>query len=254
MSLQAILLCGHGSRKKEGVEALVQLSEKMQKRYDEIKVDYGFLELSSPTYYDTIRKLYDQGIRDIVAIPIFLFTGIHLNYEIPGLMKQYQNEMEGLKITLTSNIGINEELIQLAEKRIIEAEYAKYGKSLDHSNDILLTAAVGNSLPEANAEVAKLTRLIWEKINFGFSQYAFSSKLTFPSVAQTLQIIKNCAFGRIVVFPLLLFPSLHLDKIFMSVEEFRKENKKEVVFAEPFGVDEFLIDILVRRHKEVSGS
>ncbi|MBS3770579.1 MAG: sirohydrochlorin chelatase [Bacteroidales bacterium] len=254
MSLQAILLCGHGSRKKEGVEALVQLSEKMQKRYDEIKVDYGFLELSSPTYYDTIRKLYDQGIRDIVAIPVFLFTGIHLNYEIPGLMKQYQNEMEGLKITLTSNIGINEELIQLAEKRIIEAEYAKYGKSLDHSNDILLTAAVGNSLPEANAEVAKLTRLIWEKINFGFSQYAFSSKLTFPSVAQTLQIIKNCAFGRIIIFPALLFPSLHLDKIFMAVEEFRKENNKEVVFAEPFGVDEFLIDILVRRHKEVSGS
>ncbi|MFW6100057.1 MAG: sirohydrochlorin chelatase [Bacteroidota bacterium] len=254
MGLQAILLCGHGSRKKEGVEALVQLSEKMQKRYDEIKVDYGFLELSSPTYYDAIRKLYNQGIRHIVAIPVFLFTGIHLNYEIPGLMKQYQNEMEGLKITLTSNIGINEELIQLAEKRIIEAEYAKYRKSLDHSNDILLTAAVGNSLPEANAEVAKLTRLIWEKINFGFSQYAFSSKLTFPSVAQTLQIIKNCSFGRIVVFPLLLFPSLHLDKIFMSVEEFRKENKKEVVFAEPFGVDEFLIDILVRRHKEVSGS
>ena len=250
MNDQAILLCGHGSRKKEGVQALAQLAGKMQERYNDITIEHGFLELARPDYHEVIRKLYDQGIRRIYALPVFLFAGVHMNYEIPELMKQYQSEMEGLEISLASHIGIGDELIRLAEKRIVEAEYERYGKSLDHTNDLLLTIGVGSSISESNADIAKLTRLIWEKTHFGFSEYAFISKLTFPSVADVLKIINHMPFERIVVFPALLFPGIFLDKVFMAIEEFRKEANKEVIFAEPFGPDDLLVDILEKRKQE----
>lgn len=250
MSNQAILLCGHGSKKKEGIQGLVQLAEKMQRRYQEITVEYGFLELARPTYHDAIKKLYDEGFRKITAIPVFLFEGVHVNYEIPEIMKQYQHEMEGLEISLTSYIGINDELIQLAEKRIIEAQQERYGKSLNHTNDLLFTMGIGSSVSESNADIAKLTRLIWEKAGFGYSIYAFISKLTFPSVSETLQVIKNLPYDRIMVFPMLLFPGLYLDKVFITIEAFRKEVDKEIIFAEPFGPDELLVDIMQKKMQE----
>ena len=251
MSFQAILLLGHGSKKKEGIQGLVELAGKMQKRHDDITVDYAFLELAQPTYYEAIKKLYDKGIRKIMAIPVFLFAGVHVNYEIPEMLKKYQREMNGLEISMVSNIGVNDELVQLAEKRIIEADYAHYGKSVDHTNDLLFNIGIGSSVPAANANTARLARLIWEKTGFAFSEYAFISKLTFPSVSETLQIIKPLPFERVVVFPMLLFPGLFLDRVFMSIEEFRKEVNKEVIFAEPFGPDELMVDILDRKMLEV---
>jgi predicted HTH domain antitoxin len=50
---------------------------------------------------------------------------------------------------------------------------------------------------------------------------------------------------------MLLFPGLFLDRVFMSIEEFRKEVNKEVIFAEPFGPDELMVDILDRKMLEV---
>ena len=250
MDFDAILVCGHGSKKKEGIQAFVQLAEKMGKRYSQTKVEYGFLELAKPDYHEAIKKLYDQGYRRIMAVPVFLFSGVHMNYEIPEMMQEFQNEMEGLEISLAPNVGISDELIQLAEKRIIEADYDRYGKSIDHTDDLLLTIGVGSSVSDANADIAKLSRYIWEKNNFGFSEYAFISKMTFPSVQDVLEIIRNMPFKRIVALPLLLFPGLYLDKVFMAIEDFRKEVNKEVIFAEPFGPDDLLLDILEKRMQE----
>lgn len=247
MTEQAILLCGHGSRKKEGVEGLKELTEKMQKRYNDTLVRYGFLELSQPSYYDAIKDLYDKGIRDIVALPVFLFPGIHLNYEIPGEMNKYQQEMDGLRIRMAPHIGICDQLIDLAEKRIIEAEKTYFKDHIDPGNDLLLVTGVGASITEANADIAKATRLIWEKTGFGFAEYAFISRMTFPSVTEVLQMIKHLPFQRLVVFPMLLFPGVYLDKIFMAIEDFKTQTQKEIAFAEPFGIDEILIDILESR-------
>src|SRR3546814_10702815 len=57
----------------------------------------------------------------------------------------------------------------------------------------------GASDPDANSNVAKVTRLLWEGMGFGWSETCYSG-VTFPLVEPGLEHAARLGFRRIVVF------------------------------------------------------
>jgi sirohydrochlorin cobaltochelatase len=244
---QGILICGHGSRDKEGVEGFKELVAQLRFRYPERVVDYGFLEFSHPVYAAAVERMYEQGVREITAIPAILFAGGHAKNDIPYEMNSLQSQYPDLKITMGRHLGITASLLQLSQQIIQQAEAAQ--ESVSREESCLLVVGRGTNDPDANSDVAKLTRLLWEGMGFGFATTAFIG-VTKPLLKDTLPILENLPYRRIMVLPVFLFTGVLLKRIYIQVDEFNAGSRKEYIYSTSYGSDELLLQAIDERIQE----
>jgi len=243
MAKHGILVCGHGSRKAEGIKGLIDLSGKIQSIRKEEIVSYCFLDLSSPDFSAATKKMYEQGVRHLIVAPAFLFGGIHANFELPSRIDACHKEFPDLEIVLANLIGTSKFAIEACCSNVNDSE--KNADLSRRDKHCLLTVGAGTSIVGANAEMAKLTRIVWESCGFGFALYSFISNATFPNIKHTFDIIGNSEYSRIVVLPVLFFPGVYIDKIYLATEYAKEKYGKEIVIAEPLGNSNFLVEAML---------
>ena len=244
--MKGILICGHGSRDPEGVEGFKELVRLLKLRYPDRVVDYGFLEFSHPVYAAAVERMYVAGVREIIAIPAILFAGGHAKNDIPYEMNSLQSQYKDLKITLGKHIGITPSILQLSKKLIEQAETT----ALDRKDACLLVVGRGTSDPDANSDIAKLTRLLWEGLGFGFATTAFIG-VTQPLLKDFLPVVNLLPYKRVVVLPVFLFTGVLLKKIYAQVDEFKTSSDKEFISTLSYECDELLLQSLDDRIAEV---
>lgn len=238
MTKKAWLICGHGTRRAEGAHDFLSFVGTLKKRHPNQLIEGGFLELSAPDYETVIKKLYQQGVREIVAQPLLLFTGVHLKHDIPALMYKYQDQFPGLNIRLGSFLGTVEPIVDLAIERITET--CPTLSDHEKKDTLFIAAPIGASVSEANGDAAKLTRLIWEKSGLGFATYGFVSRMAWPSISDVLLLIKTFPHTRVVISPLTFFSGVYLERIQAATERFKSFSPKEVFITPPLGNHELL--------------
>ena len=241
---KGILICGHGSRDKEGVDGFKELVHHLQIRYPEYMVDYGFLEFAHPVYAAAVERLYVAGVREIIAVPAILFAGGHAKNDIPFEINTLQSQYKDLKITLTRHLGVSSFLLELGAKLINETEQKLSFQ--ERSATCLLVIGRGTADPDANSDVVKFTRMLWEGMGFGFATTAFIG-VTKPLLKDTLPLVDLLPFNRIIVLPVFLFTGILLKKIFNQVEEYKDKTTKEIVYTSSFEADELLLKTIDER-------
>jgi sirohydrochlorin cobaltochelatase len=259
---QGILLCGHGSRDPRGTAAFRGLVSAMQSRHPDKIVDYGFLEFAHPVYAAAVERMYRQGVRRITALPVILFAGGHAKNDIPYEMNTLQQQYPDLRITMGRHLGITPQLLQLSRRLIEEAGQTAASASTsahpqpgmpspDRSDTCLLVVGRGTADPDANSDVAKLTRMLWEGLGFGFATTAFIG-VTTPLLKDALPLLENLPFRRVVVLPVFLFTGVLLQRIEQQIDEHRASSKKEYLCTASYGSDELLLQVLDNRIAEAT--
>lgn len=243
--MKGILICGHGSRDPEGVRGFKELVALLKARYPSYMVDYGFLEFSHPVYAAAVERMYLAGVREILAIPAILFAGAHAKNDIPYEMNTLQRQYEGLTIRLGRHIGITPAILKLAQKLILAA-----GGTGDLSDACLLVVGRGTSDPDANADIAKMTRMLWEGMGFGFATTAYIG-VTKPLLQEALPIVNLLPYKRVIAVPVFLFTGILLKKIYGQLEEYRSQTDKEILYTSGFECDELLLETIDERIREV---
>ena len=109
----AILICGHGSRNKLAINEFRELTKRIQKRFPNILVEYGFLEFAKPSLVEALDKLRDYSIKKVIAIPAMLFAAGHVKNDIPSLLMNYSSKT-GIEIIYGRELGINNLMISAA--------------------------------------------------------------------------------------------------------------------------------------------
>jgi len=104
--MKGILVVGHGSRSKEAFEVFNSVLNNFKLKVAE-NVEGCFMELCSPNMPDTIDIMYKNGVRELVVVPYFLFSGIHIKEDIPGILKEVKARYGDLKISMARPIGYN---------------------------------------------------------------------------------------------------------------------------------------------------
>lgn len=68
---KGLLIIAHGSRVEETREAVYQVINKIKsfKIYKDVKA--GFMEFNQPDISTSIREFVEEGIYDIIAVPMF---------------------------------------------------------------------------------------------------------------------------------------------------------------------------------------
>ncbi len=248
MTKQGILICGHGSRDQDGIQAFEEMVSKVRHRHSDIVVEHGFLEFAHPTFDVAVDKIYQQGVRDIVAIPAILFPGGHLKNDMPYETNTLQSLYPDLRIRFGKHLGICPQLLTLS-RRLIEETEAAHG-FVDRKDTCLLVVGRGTSDPDANSDVAKLARMLWEGMGFGFATTAFIG-VTYPLLKDGLPMLEGLPFKRIITIPFFLFTGVLLKKIYSQIDAHRPDSGKELIYTRSFESDDLILDALDERIVEV---
>ena len=251
MNGHAIMLCGHGSRDREAVAEFAALAEKLRRRFDG-PLEYGFLEFARPIIAEGLDRLRAAGARDILALPGMLFAAGHVKNDLPGVLNGYAAR-HGTAIRFGRDLGIDTRLVRAAGERVRAAMAAGDGQRgpVAAADTLLLTVGRGASDPDANANVAKISRLLWEGLGCGWGQVAYSG-VTFPLVKPALERVARLGFARIVVFPYFLFTGVLVRRIYDAADAAQAAFPGlQIVKAGYLADHPLVLDAFVERAREI---
>ncbi len=211
MTRIGVMVCGHGSRSQAAVDEFAQVAEGLRAHFPEWPVDYGYLEFANPVIRDGLDALRAQGCDHILAVPGMLFAAMHAKNDIPTVLNTYASQ-HGLTVQYGRELGVDPKMLAAAADRVQAAlDGAEDPVPLEET--CLVVIGRGASDPDANANVAKITRLLWEGFGFGWAETGYSG-VTFPLVEPCLEKAARLGFKRIVVFPYFLFTGILIDRIY----------------------------------------
>ena len=206
------MVCGHGSRDTGAVEEFQAVAQGLKERLPQYETDFGFLEFATPVIRTGLDALRAKGIRKVLAVPGMLFAAGHAKNDIPSVLNAYQAQNPELEISYARELGIDLKLIRAAGERVEDA-LQKARDGVSREDTLLVVVGRGASDPDANSNVAKVTRMLWEGLGLGWAETAYSG-VTFPLVEPGLEHATRLGYKRIVVFPYFLFTGILVQRIY----------------------------------------
>jgi sirohydrochlorin cobaltochelatase len=287
-----LLLAAHGTRDPAGVAAFQALAARVAGRaaQDGIEVAGGFIELSAPPLRDAVTSLAGPALAGpalagpapaspapaspapaspapaspaparIVAVPLILSAAGHAKGDIPAALAREHGRHPGVSFTYARTLGPHPLLIDLLAQRIAAA---------GRDGAAVLLVGRGSTDPDANADVVKTARLLWEGRDYPLAETAFVS-LARPDVTEGLERCRLLGAGlpgaglpgaglpgarRIVVARYFLFPGVLPDRVAEQAARYAAAHPGlEIAVADVLGdCDELAALVCERYHEALSG-
>jgi sirohydrochlorin cobaltochelatase len=209
-----VLFCGHGSRAEGAVAEFAALAAAVVPHLPPgFLVEHGYLEFANPVLREGLDRLAAAGATRILAVPGMLFAAMHAKNDIPSVLSSW-SARTGVPVSYGRELGVDPKLAAAAADRVRAAlarADAEDGPVGLHET-CLVVVGRGASDPDANANVAKVARLLWEGMGLGWCEVAYSG-VTFPLVEPCLRHVARLPYRRVVVFPYFLFSGVLVDRI-----------------------------------------
>ena len=247
---QGVMICGHGSRDQAAVDEFAKLAVRIKEKLPDMPVDYGYLEFATPIIRNGLDALRERGVTDVLAVPGMLFAAGHAKNDIPSVLNTYAAGAEGVTIRYGRELGIDLKMIRAAGERIEEALKAA-GDGVSRHETMLVVVGRGASDPDANSNVAKVMRMLWEGMGFGWGETAYSG-VTFPLVEPALEHAAKLGYKRIVVFPYFLFTGILVTRIYDYVDKVAARHPEIEFVKAPYLNDHpLVIETFLDRIREI---
>ncbi|WP_128377901.1 sirohydrochlorin chelatase [Streptomyces cavernae] len=247
----ALLIAGHGTRDDAGAEAFRSFVRELGRRHPELPVAGGFIELSPPPLGDAVTELVERGVRRFAAVPLMLVSAGHAKGDIPAALAREKERHPGISYTYGRPLGPHPALLSVLERRLEEALGATATRTPgDRAEVTVLLVGRGSTDPDANAEVYKAARLLWEGRGYAGVETAFVS-LAAPDVPAGLERCARLGARRIVVLPYFLFTGVLPDRVRMQTEGWAAAHPElDVRSADVIGPEPELLDLVMERYRE----
>ncbi|MGH6944963.1 MAG: sirohydrochlorin chelatase [Geminicoccaceae bacterium] len=211
-----VMVCGHGSRDIAAVDEFHGLVRGLAERLPQYPVESGFLEFARPILWEGLDRLRARGVDHVLAVPGMLFAAGHVKNDVPSVLNGYAAEHR-LRIGFGRDLGIDPKLLGAARDRI-EAALDEAGSDVPREKTLLAVIGRGTSDPDANGNVAKVSRMLWEGMGFGWAEAGYSG-VAHPRVDALLERASRLGFRRILVFPWFLFTGVLVRRIYTQTDQ-----------------------------------
>jgi sirohydrochlorin cobaltochelatase len=245
-----LLIVGHGTRSDAGAAEFARLVVRVRDRAAGRVpgVEGGFIELCRPSVADALDRLVPPGAggpRQIVAVPLVLTAAGHGKGDIPAALARELVRHPGLSYGYGRPLGPHPVLQDILAARIDAAL-----DGAPRRDTCVVLAARGSTDPDANAEVAKVARLLWEGRGYAGVEFCFIS-LAQPSVPAALERAVLLGARRLVVAPYVLFPGVLPDRVVAQSREFAAGRRGlRVGVAGLIGACDELTGLVLQRYDE----
>jgi sirohydrochlorin cobaltochelatase len=256
------LLAGHGSADPAGAAAFVALRERVAALLADrsVEVAGGFIELCEPPISAAVDVLAAGGHRRVVAVPVVLAAAGHAKGDIPAALAAQRHRHPGLSFAYGRPLGPHPVLLSLLATRI--------GAALGHGEDgapgmtaageqdpaAVLVVGRGSTDPDANAEMYKTSRLLWEtqqtgKQRIALAEAAFVS-LARPDVVEGLDRCRRLGARSIVVARYFLFPGVLPDRVAAQATGYGAAQELDVRCSDVLGNCDEIAELVAQRYRE----
>ena len=252
MTRPPLLLAAHGTRDQAGVDAFAALAARVGQlaAADGTRVAGGFIELSAPPLRDAVSLLTSTAPARLVAVPLMLSAAGHAKGDIPAALAREHARHPAVSFIYGRPLGPHPALIDLLAQRI-------GAEGLDAP--AVLLVGRGSTDPDANADVVKTARLLWEGRDYPLAETAFVS-LARPDVAEGLERCRLLSVGqqgaqRIVVARYFLFPGVLPDRVAEQAAAYAAAHPElDIRCADVLGdCDEIAALVYERYHEALAG-
>jgi sirohydrochlorin cobaltochelatase len=144
-----------------------------------------------------------------------LFSARHAKTDIPSVLRDAAPP--GVDIRYAGPLGFDPKLLRAAADRIEEAE-ASSAATVTRGETLLVVAGRGTTDADANGDLAKLTRMLWEGMEFGWGATCYSG-VTEPQPTEALEQVVKLGYRRIVVMPYFLSTGTLVDRVYAAIDE-----------------------------------
>jgi sirohydrochlorin cobaltochelatase len=272
----AILVVGHGTRKPSGSAQFLNLVEQMGELATQVMGTVGirngqalihgcFLELAEPSIEQTVVSLAENGCKQILVVPVLLFTAGHARDDIPNAVQDAANSCGIRVIGQTDSLGTHPLLVSLSSRRfaeVMELETSAkcppngcaqvncppgvcQASGLKIGRPGLAMVGRGTSDQAALDHMRSLTDLRTRQDGIECSETGFFAGGQ-PNIDSLLDIAATWPCDSVVVQPHLLFEGELIDQLRNKVLELRQSSReRNWLIARTLGADPKLAELFL---------
>ena len=246
----AVMFCGHGSRDVEAIAEFDLLATHFRARLPDRDIESGFLEFARPVIRDGLEKLKARGAKRIHCVPGMLFAAAHVKNDLPSEVNAFAAANPDIEMRFGRELGIDTRMMAAAAARIEEAEAAN-PNGVPRDETLLMVVGRGTNDPDANSNISKVARMLWEGMGFGWAEVSYSG-VAYPLVDAGLAHAARLGYRRIITFPYFLFTGVLVKRIYAWVDEAAAAHPEVEFLKAPYLRDhDAVIDTFAARLDEI---
>ncbi len=116
-----MIVLGHGSRRREVGESFEAMVGRVAAMVGNGPVLPAFFSLGEPTLAQQVGVLADQGCTRIVIMQYFLYNGVHIEQDIPAMIRALEAVYPGLDFVVLATLEGDPAMERLVAARLTEA-------------------------------------------------------------------------------------------------------------------------------------
>ncbi len=246
-----LLMIGHGTRDEDGRQALLDFASIYQALDTSRPVLPCFLELTGPTILEGVDECIKNGYTELSVLPILLFAARHNKFDVTNELDRARIKYPQLKFHYGRHFGITPGILDLWRQRLGELDKPEYNpQGISRSDTVLLFVGRGSSDPDANGDVYKLARMLWEGSGYSTLETCFIG-ITHPRLEEGFRRARLYNPKRIIVLPYFLFTGALVKKIFnISAQQQEQYPEISITCLPEMGLHPQLFSVLRDREIE----
>jgi sirohydrochlorin cobaltochelatase len=246
-----LLAIGHGTRNNRGRQTFLDFVETYQQLDTSRPVIPCFLELTEPTIQQGVANCVDRGFTEITALPILLFAARHNKFDVTNELDRAKAPYPQLNFSYGRHFGITPQIMQLWRDRLSELDRPENNPhNISRADTVLLFVGRGSSDPDANGDVCKLARIMWEGSGYKTVETCFIG-ISHPRLPEGFDRAYLYQPKRIIVLPYFLFTGTLVEKILdITAQQQELHPELDLVCLPEMGIAPQLLQIVREREIE----
>ncbi|MBR8827900.1 MAG: sirohydrochlorin chelatase [Gomphosphaeria aponina SAG 52.96 = DSM 107014] len=242
-----LLMVGHGTKDTDGRQAFLDFVAAYQELDTSRPVIPCFLELTAPLIPEGVERCVAEGFTDITVLPVLLFAARHTKFDVTNELDRLKQRYPFLQFHYGRHFGNTPLILDLWRDRLAQIDPAE---TIKKENTVLLIVGRGSSDPDANSDVYKFSRLLWEGSNYRTVETCFIG-ITHPRLEEGFERARLYQPQRIIVLPHFLFTGALVKKINrISAQQQAQYPATEIINLPEIGFTPELMSILREREIE----
>lgn len=246
-----LLLIGHGTRDQAGRQSLLDFANLYQRLDPSRPVFPCFLELTGPTIQEVADLCVARGYTDLSVLPVLLFAARHNKFDVTNELDLARRRHPQLTFHYGRHFGIMPGILELWRSRLLEADQPQHNpQRISRAETVLLFVGRGSSDPDANGDVYKMARMLWEGSGYKTVETCFIG-ITHPRLEEGFRRARFYQPQRMIVLPYFLFTGLLVKKIFeMTAQQQQQFPEIQLTCLPEMGLHPQLFTVLRQREIE----
>ena len=241
-----LLMIGHGTKDQEGRQTFVDFAKAYYALDPCRPVLPCFLELTEPTIQEGVDQCVEQGYTELSAIPILLFAARHNKFDVTNELDRARARHPQVKFHYGRHFGITPGILDLWRDRLAELDQPQWQRK----DTVVLFVGRGSSDPDANGDVYKMARLLWEGSGYQTIETCFIG-ITHPRLEEGFRRARLYQPKRIIVLPYFLFTGVLVKKIFdITAQQQEQYPEISMTCLREMGIQPQLLSVLREREIE----